>query len=258
MNWDQSIKTAARLNSQDIFFTVNSIPERKIPLKLILMIKFSAVWAFALLAFALPGTAFCQSYTISTLAGGGLSMSNIPGTSASLYTPQSIAVDKAGNVFFVDHRRIQRLDAATGLLTVVAGTGAQGYSGDNGPATSAELNNAYGGITVDAAGNLYIADTLNQFVRKVSGGIITTVAGNGQLGFSGDKGPATEAELSNPSGVAVDAAGDLYISDSGNSRVRKVSGGIITTIVGNGSQGAGGGTMVRLLLLRCFSRRTSR
>ena len=115
------------------------------------------------------------------------------------------------------------------------GSGGGGYSGDNGPATWAELNVPYG-VAVDATGNIYIADSNNGRVRKVSpGGIITTVAGNGTLGYSGDNGVATSAELRDPQGVAVDGFGNIYIADG--CRIRKVSSsGIITTVAGNGTR----------------------
>ncbi len=178
-----------------------------------------------------------QTYTISTFAGGGLPV-NIPGPSASLYGPRSVAVDKAGNVFFVDGNTVLRMDATTGILTLVAGNGTPGFSGDNGPATSAQLDPS--GVAVDSAGNLYVADSGNNRVRKVSNGVITTVAGNGAPGFGGDNGPATTARLAGPSGVAVDSADNLYIADDFNARVRKVSNGVITTVAGNGTYGFGG------------------
>ena len=195
----------------------------------------------AILFILASGTAAAQTYSISTFAGGGLPV-NIPGLSASLYGPTAVAVDKSGNVFLSDDNTILRLDAATGILTLVAGIGTSGYSGDNGPATSAALSNPYG-IAVDSAGNVYIADTSNCVVRKVSGGVITTVAGASACGFSGDNGPATSAQLDTPSGVALDSAGNLYIADTSNSRIRKVSGGVITTVAGNvpgGFSGDGG------------------
>ena len=101
----------------------------------------------------------------------------------------------------------------------MAGNGGYGFSGDNGPATSAELYDPYG-VAVDSAGNLYIADTLNGRVRKVSNGVITTIAGNGTYGFSGDNGPGASAQLSRPYGVAVDAAGNVYVADRDNNRIR--------------------------------------
>ncbi|MCL4396076.1 MAG: hypothetical protein M1482_14960 [Chloroflexi bacterium] len=125
----------------------------------------------------------------------------------------------------------------SGTITTVAGSGSCIYSGnigDGGAATSASLNNPYG-VAVDYAGNLYIADQGNCRVRKVNGGTITTVAGNGSCGYSGDGGAATSASLSHPPGVAVDGAGDLYIADNNpECRIRKVSGGTITTVAGNG------------------------
>lgn len=128
-----------------------------------------------------------------------------------------------------------RLDAKTGIVNVVAGTGVPGYSGDKGPATSAQLDQPQG-LAVDSAGNLYIADAINAVVRKVSNGVITTVAGNGTRGLpqGGDNGPATSAALNLPVGVAVDSAGNLYIADSGSARIRKVSDGVITTVAGGG------------------------
>jgi hypothetical protein len=127
----------------------------------------------------------------------------------------------------------------SGLLTIAAGNGNFGFSGEGGPATSASLYVPQG-VAVDSAGNLYIADTENNRIRKVSGGTITTVAGNGNAGFSGDAGPATSASLNYPVGVAVDSAGNLYVPDVENNRIRKVSGGTITTIAGNGDTGFSG------------------
>ena len=186
-----------------------------------------------LLSLVMSWSTFGQTYTINTFAGGGLPV-NIPGTSAGLGSPNSVAVDGAGNLFFpAQENVVLRLDATTGILTLVAGNGTPGFSGDNGPATSAQL---YGpqGVAVDSAGNLYIADTGNNRIRKVTNGVITTVAGNGQPGFSGDNGPATSAQLSGPTGLAVDSAGNLYIGDTGNSRIREVSNGVITTVAGSG------------------------
>ncbi len=183
-------------------------------------------------ALVLSVAASGQTYTISTFAGGGLP-ANIPGTSASLDSPLAVAVDKHGNLFFVDQSAVFRLDAATGIVTPVAGNGTFGFSGDNGTATSAQLGYPQG-LAVDSAGNLYIADTTNCRVRKVTNGVITTVAGNGTYGYSGDNGPATSAEFREPYGVAVDSAGNLYIVDGGV--VRKVSGGVIATVAGSSTQ----------------------
>jgi len=189
-----------------------------------------------LLTTVLCRSAWGQTYAISTFAGGALPV-NVPGTSASLgAAPQSLAADRAGNVFFVVQNTVLRLDATTGVLTLVAGNGSMGFSGDNGPATSAQLNRPEG-VAVDSAGNLYIADTWNYRIRKVSGGVITTVAGGGSSGL-GDNGPATSASLFSPIGVALDSNGDLYFADY--NRVRQVSNGVITTVAGTGDQGFGG------------------
>jgi uncharacterized protein (TIGR03437 family) len=179
--------------------------------------------------------------TITTVAGNGgagFSGDGGPATSAAFNRPIAVALDGAGNLYIADeyNRRIRKVSAGT--ITTVAGGGNQGL-GDGGPATSASLFDP-SGIAVDSAGNLYIADTYNQRIRKVSGGNITTVAGNGNLGFSGDGGPATNASLNDPEGVAVDSAGNLYIADFGNNRIREVSGGIITTVVGSGNLGFSG------------------
>jgi sugar lactone lactonase YvrE len=203
-----------------------------------------------LLALVVSSIAFGQSYTISTIAGGGPSL-NISGTLASLgLAPSSIAADRAGNLFFVDQNRILRLDATTGILTLVAGNGTAGFSGDNGPATSAQLDTSFEtSLTVDSAGNVYIADGNNNRIRKVSNGLIATVAGSGTAGFSGDNGPATSAQLHEPYGIAVDSAGNLYIADTGNQRIRKVSNGVITTVAGGGTQVSANGPATSALLL---------
>ena len=155
---------------------------------------------------------------------------------ASLAAPSGVAVDAAGNLLIADRfNNLVRKVTPGGIITTAAGAGDSGFSGDGGPATSAMLS-LPSGVTVDAAGNLFIADQANERIRKVTpGGTITTVAGNGREGFSGDGGPATSASLSLPSGVAIDAAGNLFIADTNNNRIRKVTpGGTITTVAGNG------------------------
>lgn len=122
---------------------------------------------------------------------------------------------------------------SNGVITTVAGNGTFGFSGDNGPATSAQFFEPKG-IAVDAAGNIYIADWGNNRIREVSGGVIATVAGNGVVGFNGDNIPAASAELAAPFDVALDSSGSLYIADGLNGRIRKVSGGVITTVAGAG------------------------
>jgi uncharacterized protein (TIGR03437 family) len=206
--------------------------------------------------------------TITTIAGGGAGGGNGPAVGAQLNTPYGVAVDSSGNLFITDTgdellREVSNgtittiagnlysigvaVDSAGnlyvangstvrkvtpgGAITTVAGTGISGYSGDNGPATSAQLNDAFG-VAVDSTGNVYIADMFNSRVRKVSGGVITTVAGTGVPGYNGDNIPATAAQLLHPGAVAVDAAGNLYIADSGNQSIREVSDGLMITVAG--------------------------
>ncbi len=155
-----------------------------------------------------------------------------------LESPAYLAVDSKGNLLISDPNQnlIFRLDPA-GRLAVVAGDGTRGFGGDGGPATQAKFSRI-GGIALDQAGNLFIADRGNHRVRRVDRetGIITTVAGNGTRGFSGEGGPATSASLSSPSALAIDEEGNLYISDYSNRRVRRVNArtGTITTVAGNG------------------------
>jgi sugar lactone lactonase YvrE len=182
-----------------------------------------------------------SSGTVSTLAGSGTfsySGDNGPATNAQLNLPGGVAVDAARNVYVSDsaNHRVRKI-SRDGSIATVAGTGAAGFGGDGGQAAAAQLNSPLG-LALDAAGNLYIADTLNSRVRKVAtDGTISTVAGNGSFGFSGDNGAATSAQLNQPEGVAVDKAGNLYIADTGNHRVRMVSGGTISTIAGTGVPG---------------------
>jgi sugar lactone lactonase YvrE len=188
---------------------------------------------------------FAQSAIITTVAGGGTQGLGDGGlaTAAQLYNPWGVAVDSAGNLFIGDegNNRVRKVTSG-GVISTVAGIGSYGFSGDGGPATAAQLSYP-GGVAVDSAGNLFIGDSSNNRVRKVTpGGVISTVAGNGTYGYSGDGGPATAAQLYHPSGVAVDTAGNLFIADYGNARVRKVTpGGVISTVAGGGTQGLGDG-----------------
>ncbi|MBI3662703.1 MAG: SMP-30/gluconolactonase/LRE family protein [Acidobacteria bacterium] len=180
---------------------------------------------------------------ITTVAGNGnwaFSGDGGPATGASLALPSGIALDAAGNLFIADrsNNRIRRVEAASGVISTVAGGSLPGSSGDGGPATNAALNGPLG-VAVDAAGNLFIADTSNNRIRRIDAatGIITTVAGNGLAGFSGDGGPATNASLNYPYDVAVGASGSLLISDMSNHRVRRVdlATGVISTVAGDGT-----------------------
>ena len=180
---------------------------------------------------------------ITTVAGSGVCAFSGDGgaaISAELNGPNSVAVDSSGNVYIADYNnsRIRKITVSTGVISTIAGTGTGGYSADGGAATSAEINYPMG-VALDSSNNVYIADTNNYRIRKitVSSGVITTVAGNGTGGFSGDGGAATSAELYFPEGVSIDKSGNVFIADADNSRVRKVtaSTGVISTVAGNGS-----------------------
>ena len=182
---------------------------------------------------------------ITTVAGGGTGDlgDGGPATDATFSThPMRVTGDRAGNLFVADahHARIRKIDVATGIIDTVAGCGVEGYSGDDGPAVHAQLASPHGSA-VDRHGNIYIADLKNDRIRRVdaSTGIITTVAGNGDHGYSGDDGPATQAMLASPIAVTGNDDGDLYIADHRNSRVRRVEAatGAITTVAGTGEQG---------------------
>ena len=204
---------------------------------------------FRFLLVLITATALAASANaarIITFAGTGEAAFHGDGkaaTSAAIVMPSGVAVDQAGNVFITDYaaNRVRRVDASTGIITTIAGSGPTqllggDFWGDGGLAVDAALN-APNGIAVDQQGNIFIADSQNHRIRKIdTRGIITTVAGNGERGYSGDGGPAVEASLWKPEGVAVDAFGNLYIADEANDRIRRVdaSTGIITTVAGRG------------------------
>lgn len=173
--------------------------------------------------------------TITTIAGtgaAGFSGDGGPATAAQLNLPYGVAVDLAGDVYVADlgNNRVRKI-SPQGVISTVAGTGTAGSAGDGGAVGNAQLN-APRNLLVDGLGNLYISEFSGQRVRKVAAGVITTMAGTGVAGFRGDGGLAIAAELDYPAGLALDATGALYVADSGNERVRKISGGLIGTVLG--------------------------
>ena len=206
---------------------------------------------FALIIFLTAGVgrSFSFAQTINIIAGNGA-----PGylgdggaaTSARVSDPLGVFIDTlSDDIYSADRGNsvVRKISYSSGIITTVAGSGSPGFSGDGGLATTAQLNGPQD-ISLDALGNLYIIDLYNNRIRKVdvSTGIISTIAGTGVLGFSGDGGLATAAELAHPSGIAFDFIGNLYFCDANNQRVRKIdmSTGIINTIAGTGTLGYSG------------------
>ena len=187
---------------------------------------------------------------ITTIAGTGtqgFSGDAGPATSATLDSPQGLALDTKNNLYIADthNHRIRKLNLTTGIITTIAGTTTPGFSGDTALATAAQLNLPTA-LALDPANNLYLADTGNHRIRKITAttGIITTIAGTGTQGFSGDRGSATSAAIDSPTGLALDTDNNLYLADTHNHRIRKIAAttGIITTIAGTGTQGFSGDT----------------
>ena len=185
------------------------------------------------------------SGVISTASGSGIEGFGGdlgPATSAQLFAPYGVAVDSAGGLYIAEgsNNRVRKV-TPSGVISTFAGSGASGFSGDGGRATSAQLRTPRD-VALDTLGNLYIADINNHRIRMVTpSGVISTVAGNGTAGFGGDGGPASAAQLNTPTGVAVDAVGNLYIADTNNHRIRMMTpSGVISTIAGNGTAGFGG------------------
>ena len=195
--------------------------------------------------------------TITTIAGTGrqgFDGDNGPALAARLAYPLSLALSSKGTLFFLDlgNQRVRQINLKSGIISTVAGNGRRGFSGDNGPAQAASLSvgglfsdfQKSGGIAVDQAENLFIADRENQRIRRVDAesGIIKTIVGTGIVEFSGDGGPASQADIFLPTNVAIDPNGNLFIADSGNNRIRRVDArtNIITTVAGNGAPGSRG------------------
>ncbi len=162
-----------------------------------------------------------------------------PATAAALNAPDGLAFDSVGNLYLAEYEnRVRRIDAASGVITTVAGTGAEASNGDGGPATQAAIMHPHG-LAAAPDGTLYIADTWAHRIRRVDAAtrIITTVAGTGAEGFAGDGGPATQAVFNDPINISLGPDGSLYVSDGSNNRVRRFqTGGSITTVAGNGIQ----------------------
>ncbi|MGD0648786.1 MAG: Ig-like domain repeat protein [Acidobacteriaceae bacterium] len=206
----------------------------------------TALYLAALLLFAL--TAPLHGQAILTVTPGrtsnatagtgavGYSGDTGPATTASLAEPAAVAYDAAGNLYLADASNdVIREISTTGMITTLAGTGIEGYSGDGAAATSAQLDTPTG-VAIDLAGNVYIADSHNHRIREIRSGIIITIAGTGTPGFSGDSTAATAAQLSLPTGVAVDKSGNVYIADTNNHRIREITNGTITTVAGDGEE----------------------
>lgn len=189
-------------------------------------------------------SASVEAGTIDTVAGTGKPENNGgagPALEVNVGDPFGVEIGPDGALYITEVRnhRVLRLDLSTGKLTTVAGTGEKGYSGDGGPATEARLNEPYE-VRFDRAGNMLFVEMQNHVIRRVDAktGVISTVAGAGKKGYSGDDGPATKAEFNNPHSIALDADDNIYVADILNHRIRRIDAktGIVTTIAGNGEK----------------------
>lgn len=185
------------------------------------------------------------SGVITTVAGGagsGFAGDGGQATAAILQDPKAVYAAPSGDLYIADsgNERVRRVDRS-GIITTIAGTGVAGFSGDGGPATTAQFDGPRS-LAGDSAGNIYVADDNNHRIRRIDpSGVITTVAGNGTGGFAGDGGPALSAQLDHPRGVAVDGRGAVFIADSMSARIRMVDpAGVMATVAGCGRQGYGG------------------
>jgi len=181
-----------------------------------------------------------SQYYITTVAGNGYNGTNGdngPAVCAGVPNPQGVCADPTGNIYITSSNSIRRVDAGTNIITTIAGSDAFGYSGDGGPAKNALMMYPFD-ICLDPIGNLYVSEYSGNRIRKIAtDGTISTIAGTGVEGYSGDNGPATAARLARPHGIFVDAKNNIYIADTYNSAIRKIDAatGVITTIAGNGT-----------------------
>jgi DNA-binding beta-propeller fold protein YncE len=201
------------------------------------------VLPFLALAVAFAFAPAVRADKLVLVAGGNKDDDGVAATEAKLRGPFAVDFDKAGNTYIAEMtgHRVRKIDAKTGVLTTIAGTGEKGDGGDGGPAAKAQFNSPHH-LAVAANGDVYVADTLNNRVRKIDAktGVITTVAGTGEKGFSGDGGPAAKAKFGGVYCLAFDAKGEkLYVADLDNRRIRVVDlgSGNVTTVAGNGEKG---------------------
>ena len=235
--------TMTRHEKQRQSSTPGLLPKRRwrVKMSVIRRVHFIRMGSSLALLFAFVSFGSAQSSLMTTYVGPSLPVSGSPALTQAIDGPVSVTPDGAGGFYAVSRNQNQVYRVTSGgTLTVIAGT-SYGFSGDGGPATLAQLASP-SSVAMDSTGNLYIADTGNQRIRKItSKGVISTVTGTGVAGFSGDGGAATIAQVSSPGGVAVDGSNNLYIADTNNYRVRKVSAsGMISTVAGNGATGGNG------------------